>query len=283
MQRNLLWIHGWAMSPEAWGDVAAFLPEYRHHFVSFADCRKPDDFYEAIRSKIPGAGKAFGGSSRTVTDEETGFHTERWTLVGWSMGGMLALETFFRAMGYSEAREVGEINADMGKIDSVIVVGSTLCFVDRDRNKGWPRRIVERMRDQLAVRRDETVAEFKKLVRGTETPEDSEPKGQVKEVSEVLKPNDPLEACDFNDDGLRTGLEYLLEADLTEAWRKNVEPASRIMWIHGNQDPICPIGCLPDHTGTNIERRIIPGAGHAPFISHSAEFFRYIRGFLDVH
>ncbi len=245
MRGKILWIHGWGMSQRVWADGAERLPGYDHHYIHFGDCREAADFsrtVERILMKSPG----------------------NWTMIGWSMGGMLALEAAMQ----TETRQRSGIAA-------VAVVGSTLRFVNSDRAKGWPLRIVERMRTQLRLQPDETLANF---ARSMFTPE------EMKQWNG--DPSSLVDGSDFSPEGLEAGLAYLIERDLTGDWLDyrtmteiGVNPdAPRMLWIHGGDDPICPPGAMPDlPDGCKI---VMEGAGHAPFLTQKESFYQHLGSFL---
>ncbi|MEB3102238.1 alpha/beta fold hydrolase [Ferviditalea candida] len=257
MNARILWIHGWGMSSGIFAHAVRRLEGFEHHFVSFADCAKPEQLLPAVLGKLR---------------ERSG----PWTVIGWSMGAMLALESLFAAAvdvhpecGNAETRKNSEV-----QIDSLIVIAGTLGFASADRMKGWPPRVLERMKKQLAGERPEAVLEAFK--RSMFSPE------------EIASQPDRIEtaaACpaDFGSEGLQAGLDYLLRTDLASRWdhwfKRDAVWPGRLRWIHGEQDAICPVGAVPELPDRN--RIIFPGTGHAPFLTREAEFIHYIKEFLQ--
>jgi pimeloyl-[acyl-carrier protein] methyl ester esterase len=244
--KRILWVHGWGMSPEIWRqDVLDRLPEYEHHFVNFEGCAVIEDLRQAVTSRLD---HACGG----------------WSVIGWSMGAMLSLEAFLDPQ-----------QSNIYGIEALAVVAGTLRFTDRDRHKGWPPRVVERMRKQLAVQPEDTLLQFKKLMAsgGSSAPD--------LETALMLQPTD------FTHQGLEAGLTYLLETDLRERWahlsnrsaaKSQIPSHPRLLWIHGGQDAICPIGAVPDEAGAQTV--VFEQSGHLPFLEEKRRFYQQIRSFL---
>lgn len=242
MAKQLLWIHGWGVSSSVWDDVEDMLPEYNHHFVSFAKCITVEDLHRVIMEKlISGSGD--------------------WTLIGWSMGAMLALETVFdndQRMRFN--------------IEAIVLVSASLQFINRDRRQGWPLRVVQRMNTQLSIEREETLSRFKELMLSP-----SDKNKMYKDDLEKLK------ETDFSLAGLKTGLSYLMDCNLRDKWQQFVQQpdAPRWFWIHGDEDAVCPIGCLPNAQDQRIV--VIEKGGHLPFWTAKTQFFEQLRSFLDAH
>ncbi|MDP5274958.1 serine aminopeptidase domain-containing protein [Chengkuizengella axinellae] len=238
MSRKCLWIYGWGMSTQIWSEVIEDLPDYEHHLVHFGECLNIEDFYLAIEKKLldsPG----------------------EWTLIGWSMGGMLALESVF------EQKKREKFN-----IKSLIVISSTLKFTNQDRTKGWSERIVKRMKKQLLIDPEETILQFKKLV--------FQSFEATAQTSQLLY----SEKTEFSLNGLEAGLNYLMNTDLTSNWIEfnNDESEFPLLWIHGQKDPICPSG-FPDELVS--DRTLLIGNGHVPFLYDKKQFIYQVNQFLN--
>ncbi|ALS24203.1 alpha/beta hydrolase [Paenibacillus naphthalenovorans] len=246
--RRILWIHGWGMSPWIW--ESSVREQWTgqgigHHFFSYADCHSIEAFYEAFDRVL-----------REVKPE---------TVVGWSMGGMLAVDRLAQLAG-----EMGTAFGSLG-IKRLVVIGSTLCFVSADRKQGWPRRIVERMLGKLETDREHVLQQFA----------DSMVSANERAEGKIVAACEP----DFSLEGLKAGLKYLIETDVTEAWSKALVPVftsagGRILWIHGSGDAICPVGAMPDET-EGVRSVVLEDTGHVPFLTRQAAFYEHLRGFLD--
>lgn len=248
VKRRILWIHGWGMSPKIWE------PSVReqwtgqgteHHFFSYAGCHSIEAFHEALDRVL-----------REVQPE---------AVVGWSMGGILAVDRLVKLAG-----EMGTAWGSLG-IRRLAVVGSTLCFVSADRNRGWPRRIAERMLAKLDTDQEQVLRQFA----------DSMVSAQERTAGKFMAACQP----DFSLEGLKAGLRYLIETDVSEAWSKTLVPGftsagGRILWLHGSSDAICPVEAMPEET-EGVRRVVLEGAGHAPFLTQQAAFYEHLRSFLD--
>jgi pimeloyl-[acyl-carrier protein] methyl ester esterase len=78
---------------------------------------------------------------------------------------------------------------------------------------------------------------------------------------------------------LRAGLALLYETDMREQLSKLSCPTRLIL---GEKDTLVPKGCAKQIVKRLIDAEvtIIPGAGHAPFLSHSREFSAALRQYL---
>lgn len=241
--KHICWLHGWGMSPSVWGDVLTLLPEAQISFIDYSECAAVDDFRHVLQAKLTGKEGAV-------------------SLIGWSMGGMLALEEVFR--GYEQ-------------IESIVLIGATLRFASEDRDQGWPIRMVERMSKQVSRNPDLTLQEFAKSMLGeTEKSADSE-------CVNDIQMTDWIGETDFTLAGLEAGLSYLRETDLRASWAEwrqqedgTIRP--RLLWIHGLEDPICPPGCVPQLESD--ERIMLERTGHAPMLTQRTLLKEHLRRFL---
>lgn len=254
MTEKILWIHGWGMSSGIFAESMRRLEGFEHHFVSFAECVGPEQLLPAVFRKL----------------QE---HSGPWTVIGWSMGAMLALEALFAAA--SDEHPLSPLSGNAGtRIDSVIVIAGTLSFASPDRTMGWPPRVLERMKKQLEGQQSDAVLEaFKR---------------SMFSPGEIAKRQDSIEtaaACpvDFGPEGLQAGLDYLLRTDLSAQWddwlKRDPDLCPSLLWIHGEQDPICPVGAVPELSGRKCV--ILPGTGHAPFLTQQETFIHSIKEFLQ--
>ncbi|HEY0827890.1 MAG TPA: alpha/beta fold hydrolase [Bacilli bacterium] len=260
MKQPILWIHGWGMPRDVWRHswakqphmqglehYGSFFAEYEHHYVNFADCNGVEDFRKAILREF----------HRNLSGN--------WIVVGWSMGGMLALELLLD----QESRKRHNLN-----IESTVIVAGTLRFVSEDRHLGWPLRVLERMKSRLLIAPQETLLDFKKLVFGSD-------------INSIHSENYKEE---FTPAGLMAGLNYLIETDLREPWEQYLTARAlaaetnlispQLFWIHGSHDLVCPIHAVPDLSFKHTA--IIESAGHIPFITEPIHFYELLRGFLHV-
>ncbi len=239
---TILWLHGWATAPEVWRSTTAFLDDYEHRFVDYSTCTKAEDFLAVCKRAVQSVRGPL-------------------TIVGWSLGGMVALECLLRGQD---------------AVCKLVLVGSTLCFVDRTRQRGWPEVVLRRMianvgAEQVehavhAERVEQTLAGFRRLV--------MEPYPDDERLAEQLRNHD------FYTSGLHAGLDYLLTTDLRPLWLTAEEPIrAKVYWMHGAADRVCPLAAMPDDLHTRPV--VFEEAGHAPFLTEEARFVEELRRLLD--
>ncbi|MCD1258774.1 alpha/beta fold hydrolase [Paenibacillus athensensis] len=232
------------MSSRIWEDLSSLFPEAEHHYIDYTHCTEPEHYRAAVRRLLA------SGDSRP------------WSLVGWSLGGILALE---------------EVICGQLCVDSVVLIGATLKFTADDRAKGWPKRVLERMIKQVRCDPQAVVESFAAAMLTQEELELADRQRLLEYAAEAV----PETA-----DSLAAGLGLLLESDLTgrwAAWRAQAEGGQgaakpRLLWIHGQADAICPPGAMPDDL-TERERSVLAAAGHAPMVTQRARLEHELRGF----
>jgi pimeloyl-[acyl-carrier protein] methyl ester esterase len=232
--QQVCWIHGWGMTEKVWDGVVTWMPDVHHHYVNFENCVSTEQLHQVIH--------------RVLTK-----HTGPWMVVGWSMGGMLAIEQLF---------------TQCHDISSVVLVSTTLQFVQQDRSRGWPLRTVERMRKQVLLDPAHVVKQFFQAMH-TQQEFISLPLSNEKQV------------FTHNTMSLDVGLRYLIETDLTDQWSNWKQDSSAykpcIHWIHGSEDIICPLGAVPSDLAQD-ELTIIQGAGHALMLTQPHRFAQLLKG-----
>lgn len=170
-------------------------------------------------------------------------------LIGWSLGGMLLLE----ALTESRTQPMG-----------LILVGVPAVFCQRqDHPWGQPPQAVRVMRRALKKDAPKVLRDFagsclaagEEMFRG--------------EVTDLFRPD--MEATE-----LAVGLDYLINADLRPRLaRLPVKPVI----VQGEADPIVP----PEQARFLSEQLpgsrlvMLPGAGHAPFLTQAARFNEIVR------
>lgn len=247
MKPTIVWIHGWGMSPDAWGEVPRLLADFHHSYFSYAGCETLEQMRNRLILKLQDEGPCF--------------------VSAWSMGAMLVLELVladWERRGMKAADGAGAANSGDGlAIEAMLLIGATLRFVGPDRTRAWPERIVKRMRSQAVLELEATLRAFASSMFS-------------EKERERGFPGERAWFTDMTPAGLDAGLAYLLEADLFERWLRFREYGSPpILWLHGEDDPICPIGALgsvPDE-----HKIVMPGAGHAPFITEPQTIAEHVR------
>jgi len=75
---------------------------------------------------------------------------------------------------------------------------------------------------------------------------------------------------------LRTGLKFLQEADMRDVMENPVVP---MFWLLGERDTLVPVDVIRQFPG--VHSRLVKGAGHAPFLSHSEQCAEYVKRWLS--
>lgn len=239
MTPPLVFLHGWGLHGGIWAETLAVLPG-----------TAPD---------LPGYGATPGVAPYTaerVADAVAATLTQPVALVGWSMGGMVALALAAR---------------HPDKVARLALVGASPAFVQRP---DWPHGLAPEVLDGFAQSLSEdyraTLLRFLSLqARGGD---------QAREViarlrASLLQRAEPAPAT------LAAGLELLRQVDLRGAVQRVACPT---LVLHGAHDTLCPA-----EAGRWLAQGI-PGArlalheraAHAPFLSHPAWFQAELTGFL---
>jgi pimeloyl-[acyl-carrier protein] methyl ester esterase len=176
-------------------------------------------------------------------------------ILGWSLGGQIALEW---------ARLAPE------RVGAIVLVSTTPSFVQRP---GWPDAMtgatLSQFGDELTVAYRQTLQRFVTLqVQGSEHAREA--LGSLR--SELFARGEP------STQALRDWLDLLLTSDLRDDVRTISQPT---LVIAGDRDTIVPAAAgrwlasaLP-----KASLAIIPGAAHAPFLSHPDAFVEALAAF----
>jgi pimeloyl-[acyl-carrier protein] methyl ester esterase len=237
----LILLHGWAMHS---GLFAPFLPRlvgrFRVHLVDLPGHGKSDTVSPYTLETIAAAiGEAVSRAAGT---------TDAATVLGWSLGGMVALHW---ALSSPES------------VVRLVLVATTPSFVARP---DWPHAMSEttlrQFGDELAVSYRLTLQRFVSLqVQGSD-----HPRAVLAGLrSQLFARGEPSRAA------LRDALELLARTDLRSEVGAIPQPA---IVIAGERDTLVPpaAGEWLAQTLPNASFRLIPGAAHAPFLSHPDAF-----------
>jgi pimeloyl-[acyl-carrier protein] methyl ester esterase len=255
-----LWINGWGMDDWIWDGIR---DEFGHHsFVSYTACTEASHFLRAVQKELQS------------------YPDDHFTLVGWSMGGLLALQAAL------EGKSAGS-----RQIQRLVLISSTSAFCDPV--SGWSPRIVRRMKQALAADSSQVIGSFiEKMFSAIEVEHGmlerfthlygADQGGEDPDV--VALGGGPGGLTDTRTTGprdvktLEAGLEYLIETRLTELIAEVAQPT---LIIHGEQDSICPIGAAREMAARirHAKLVIMPSSGHIPFYTESERFFTELRIF----
>ena len=172
--------------------------------------------------------------------------------LGWSLGGLVALAA---------------AGSDRGTVRGLILLATTPRFVA---TAGWQTavdpRVLEQFADQLQANVERTLMRFLSLqVRGAESSA-----ATLRRLRSELgrKPQADSEA-------LAAGLSLLQHSDMRSVLATSDVP---LLWLLGERDSLVP--ATVRYAFPAIQSSLIPGAGHAPFLSNADECAEQLKGWL---
>ena len=242
---DVVLVHGWGLHGGIWSDVARELS---------AQCRVtvPD---------LPGHGRSREFRPREFTADSLAAEVQRvvpgpaiW--VGWSLGGFVALAA---AQRYPLA------------VAKLVLVGATPKYVQ---SPDWPHAMSPTVLEQFAQNLEQdyaaTLDRFLSLQMAA-----GEDRAVLRRLrDEMFRHGEPPAAA------LREGLQLLKEEDRRAALSGIAMPA---LVIHGERDRITPVAAARFLAGSLPQARLelVPGAGHAPFLSHPSLFTAQLKEFIQ--
>lgn len=222
----LFFIHGWATNGQIWQDLYKSAHTHYYNAPQFPDFKHVAQTFLHICQRQE--------QQRTI-------------LIGWSLGGMLALQLAHRFPEH---------------IAKLILVSSSACFTARENyTAGLPPAIVKRMMKRLKQNPWQTQLDFYKLMFSALEQEAAQ---KFSVFMAPLMREVPITT-------LTAGLDYLMETDLREILPHISVPCHI---IHGSADEICPPaagGYLAEHL-PQASLHLIPDAGHIPFYTRFSDF-----------
>jgi pimeloyl-[acyl-carrier protein] methyl ester esterase len=242
----LAMLHGWGLNLRVFDAFADALEEFR-----------------VVRPDLPGHGRSawtaddpgIAAQARRVA-EVLRSHADRWAVLGWSMGGQIALEL---------------AALEPALVQRLVLIAATPRFAGA---RDWPHGMTAEALDSFAdrLRHDwrRTVSEFLELqVRGS-----AEGERTLRQLQAAL-----VSHGEARPEALAAGLANLRTEDLRPRLDHIVQPA---LVISGQYDRITRPGASRALAGRLVGGRLleIRRAGHAPFLSHAGEVARAVRDFL---
>jgi len=240
-------LHGWALHGGIWQDIADSLK----------------DNWRVTVIDLPGHGASDMPEGdynlQTLTAEVAQVLPQPTVLIGWSLGGMVAMQL---AADYPE------------RITRLILVASTPQFT---KGKDWPHamdpQILDVFANNLMQDYHSTVKHFLALqVYGS-----SDERKTLRQLQRLA-----FSRGDPHPRALQGGLTILARQNIRQRLSDITCPT---LLIYGQHDNLVPravgndlLALLPD-----AKLDVIHQAGHAPFLSHRQEFLQSITRFLDDH
>lgn len=236
-------IHGWAMHTGIWRGFAKQLA--KHYQVTCID--------------LPGHGRSEKLSAFTlenISHQLGKILPSRCSLIGWSLGGTVALDLAHR---FPE------------KIKHLVMIGSNPRFVKTTTWAGIPSETLYKFAANLNTDCHATLERFLSLqVHGLE-----DGKILLKELKTALHACEPPQQ-----DVLKGGLAILEQQDLRSQLARLQCPVQVILGTH---DTLVPVAVAEQLQGLNprLTLNIIERAAHVPFLSHPTQLIKMLRDFLE--
>jgi len=246
---DIVCLHGWGMNAAVWSEVVEVLS--KNHRVHCVD--------------LPGHGAspwlaqtAYKDWLQQLHDAITRLTDQPFILLGWSLGGLLA-------MGYAERYPE--------QVKKMILVAATPCYVQ---TAGWSSAmqagVLKQFSAALLKDFETTLMRFLSLqIRGAEHSAET-----LRELRKrVFARGKP------HPEALVSGLAHLAEQDR----RASIEHlACPVQLIGGERDTLVPPAAILWQAGVipDAQAHIVEGAGHAPFLSHTSEFIQCVSEFIHA-
>jgi pimeloyl-[acyl-carrier protein] methyl ester esterase len=236
---DLVLLHGWGMSLGVWDGIADSLAtDFRVHRVD-----------------LPGHGQspAVAGLDdvERLADLLLACLPAEAVWLGWSLGGLAAIAAASRC-GVA--------------VRGLVLVAASPRFV---KGPGWPAAVEPAVLDAFAEGLDRDYEQTLRRFLALEVHGSAGATGTLRTLRRALTRRPPSKAA------LRGGLGMLREADLR---RRLADLDAPLAVILGERDLLVPKAVAQGIEGLRPDAtiRVIPGAGHAPFISRPASFLMHL-------
>ena len=244
MTSPLALIHGWGQHGGVWSELMTQLAAP-----------------SVLNLELPGHGAApaAGFALDALVDAYAAQAPSSCTVLGWSLGGMLALRWAHR---YPQ------------QVERLVLFATTPCFGERaDWAHGSPAAVQLAFAALVKAAPEAALQRFADLLAVGE----SDLRGVRRRLRALLaeQPTPPI-------DMLLAGLHFLADTDLRAGLLAD-PPAQPVLIIHGEGDTITPLGAawwLAKHL-PQARLHAVALCGHAPMVSHVAEAAALVKAFLD--
>jgi len=249
---DLVFLHGWGMNGDVWESVIPSLVEdYRVTIVDLPGFGRSVDV--GVGFNVEGAGDY---SLKDLAEQVFEVTPPGATLVGWSMGGLVATQL---------------VLDNPNAINALVLVASAPKFV---RDESWPDGMEAEVLDSFAgdLREDyrNTVKRFIAIqAMGSDNPREE----QRILRDRVFRHGDPQIAA------LEGGLKILHDTDLRFRLAEIKIP---MLLLTGEHDSLFRRQAAEQTQLLNDNSKlvVIKGSGHAPFLSHEKDFLKELKTFL---
>ncbi|WP_455366431.1 pimeloyl-ACP methyl ester esterase BioH [Kaarinaea lacus] len=241
-------LHGWAMNGRVWDDVVPRLAQ----------------FGRVITVDLPGHGKSDLPANGhydldTVCDEIKPVleNNANATVLGWSLGGLVALNLAHR---YPEL------------IHKLVLVAGSPQFVQ---SSDWPHAVQQEIFASFATNlADDYRATIQRFL-AIQALGSQQGKHAIKALREKVFLNGEPQMK-----ALREGLKLLSNSNV-RPYLSNIRCS--VLIVLGEKDRLIPPAAGADTVALlpTAQLAVIPGAGHAPFISHAKEFLSITTAFIN--
>ena len=241
---DLALLHGWGMHGGVWDGVRdALAQRFRLHIVDLPG-------YGASPAFEPYDLEHLARAVAVALPEQV-------QVCGWSLGGQVALEM---ALLFP------------GQIERLVLTSTTPCFTVQE---GWPCAVPREVLLEFATALETDYEGTLKRFLALQTRGGDEVKLVLKRLRDILFTRGRPDV-----QTLRAGLNILLGSDLRDRLATMKTPT---LLLHGGRDMLTPVGAahwlaerMPE-----VRLEVLPGAVHAPFLSHPVEFTEIVTGFLN--
>lgn len=244
---NIILIHGWGMHGGLWGRFNDLLSEnHKTHAIDlpgfgFSKEVKNDFTLEALTETV---------------EEYIKVLSEPVTLIGWSLGGLIAQNILKR---------------NKSNINKIILVATTPSFTKKEAwDAAMEQSVFDAFSNDLKLDYKKTLKRFLSLqTRGSDLARDD-----LRELNNKL-----LERGEPSLRALDNGLKVLSNTDL----RSDRENEISTMVVLGEKDTLVPLDVILEFEKSypKLEKLILKKAGHAPFISSPELCAEKIKNFIN--
>ncbi len=229
MNTPIILLHGWGFTPDIWTPVVNALAQRG---------------LDRARIAVPALPLQTGELSHSI-HALSALIPERAHIVGWSLGGELALAF---------------ANQQPARIASLTLIASTPCFMNRhDWLLGQPESLLDDFDQRLADNPAALLKRFSMLIRH----------GDANASRDRVFSDTLAQAYESDSIKLANGLRLLRSIDLRPSMNAG---AAATLLIHGTQDAVVPMAAadwLARHTGATLHS--IDGASHALPLTHAPQ------------